>query len=101
MTSFTNMPLVWRLEAASSGTPSGPRISTSTSSQRYSESMRRPSMSKMAALNARGAATFNRPGTEERRSGGEVGGDRLDDRGVLGLGPRTEAADDLARGGDH
>src|ERR1700722_532625 len=102
MTSFTNMPLVCRLDAASSGTPSAPRISTSTSSQRCSESMRSPSMSKMDALKARGAATVNgRPGPERcAGSGGQVGGDRLDDGCVLGLGPGAEATDDLAGGGD-
>src|ERR1700728_1648055 len=102
MTSFTNMPLVCRLEAASSGTPSAPRISTSTSSQRCSESMRRPSMSKMDARKAGGAATVNgRPGPELcGGSGGQVGGDRLDDRGVLGLRAGAEATDDLAGGGD-
>src|ERR1700689_704533 len=102
MTSFTNMPLVCRLGGPSSGTPRAPRISTSTSSQRCSESTRRPSMSKMDARKAGGAATVNgRPGPERcGGSGGQGGGDRLDDRGVLGLRAGAEATDDLAGGGD-
>src|SRR5580658_7334644 len=96
------MPLVCRLAAASSGTPSGPRISTSTSSQRCSESMRRPSMSKMDAPNGAAATVNDWPGPGGGGgSAGQVGGDRRDDHRVLGVGARAEAPDDLAGGGDQ